>query len=268
MKLGNWFAALGCLGLGVGAVFAGQGCTATASLCTGATCPQFDAGYFPPFEDSGSQGVDSSTPTPDAGQADTGSTPIDPCNACLYGQCIGAYSNCTSNPNCLAIYQCATSPACAADGGNCVQDCFDSDAGSPLGQKLYLALGDCDQSAECSNITPVAACASTCNPPAATCAVEDAGAPQDSSTPEDAGVDAAPAADSGPPSCEACQASSCSAQETACASGTACAAYQQCLLGCASQACDTACATSNPAGESAAAALGTCTTMNCPQCNM
>lgn len=258
MKLGNWIAALGCLGLGVGAVLAGQGCTVTASTCSGPNCPSFDASYFPPNEDSGN--------APDTSvQTDSGSTPIDPCNACLYGQCVGAYSNCVANSSCLGIYQCATSPACAADGGNCVQDCYNG--GSTLGKALYIALGTCDQAAECTNITPTAACAATCNASAATCTVtvEDAGPGVDSAAPEDAGTDSG--TDAGPVSCSACQASACSAQLGACAAGQPCAIYQQCLMGCASTACNQACAANNPSGVTAAEALGTCTTTNCPQCN-
>jgi hypothetical protein len=264
MKLGNWVTALGCLGLGVGAVLAGQGCTATASICTGSTC-QFDGGYVPPpNEDSGSgNGSDTGAPSEDASPGtDSASTAIDPCNACLYGQCVGQYSNCVSDTSCLTIYQCATSPACAQDGGNCVQDCYN--AGTAVAKKLYLALGDCDQAAECMTVTPSAACAATCNASAATCTVYDAGPSEDSAVPDDAGAGADAAA---PQSCNDCQAASCSMQLAACATGTACANYQQCLLGCATAACDTACATSNQAGASAASALGACTSMSCPQCS-
>lgn len=252
----KWFAALGCLGMGVGAVFTGQGCTATASLCTGSTCPQFDAGYFPPVDDSGTPGVDSSTPTTDAG-TDSGSTPIDPCNACLYGQCVSPYSNCVTNASCLAIYQCSTSPACAADGG-CVQDCYQ--AGTSTGQVLYLALGNCDQAAECSNVSASAPCATVCN--VSPCSVPDAGSGDSALPGDDAGTDAGADATASQ-TCSECTAANCSQQIAACATGTECAAYNQCLAGCASLACDNACGSAYPNGAAAAMALGNCTAANC-----
>ncbi len=264
MKLGNWIALLGCVGLGIGATVAAQGCTATA--CAGDNCDNLIPGAY--SQDSGASPTgDSSTTPPVTGEdgsfVDTGSTAPDPCNSCLYGQCVGVYSNCVGNTSCLGIYQCATSPACAVDGGNCVQDCFN--AGSTTAQALYLALGDCDQSAQCTNITATAACASTCNPSAAYCAMTstDAGGGEDSSTPEDAG-----AADGGAvqASCSACLSSSCSSQLAACASGTPCASYNQCLGGCADATCDTACASAYPSGATAAQSLGSCTQANCSQC--
>jgi hypothetical protein len=265
MKLGNWVAVLGCLGLGFSGIVAAQGCTVTA--CTGAACNgivDFDTGTFD--YDSGPIVGE------DAGLVDTGSTAPDPCNSCLYGQCVGLYSNCVGNSSCLGIYQCATAAACSTDG-TCVQNCFN--AGTATAQALYLALGECDQAAECTNITPSAACAATCNPPAASCVVavvpDDAGATDagssgvDSSTgSDDSGTTTSPA-DAGL-SCSACVATSCSAQVAQCATGTPCATYNQCLGGCADTACDTACTSAYPQGATAAAALGSCTSTNCAQC--
>jgi hypothetical protein len=262
MKLGNWIAVLGCVGLSLGAVVAAQGCTVTA--CTGSECSNgtsYDVdANVPDNNDAGGFVSD------DAALADTGSTAPDPCTSCLYGQCVGFYSNCVGNSSCLGIYQCATSPACAADGGNCVQDCFN--AGTATAQALYLALGECDQAAQCTTITPGAACAATCNPAPASCvapvAPDDAGAGVDSAVPpsDDAGA----AADAGTVTCAACVQASCSTQVAACATGTQCATYNQCLGGCADTTCDTACTNAYPAGASAAAALGSCTQTSCSQC--
>jgi hypothetical protein len=256
LGLGKWVGLAGLVGVGMGATIAAQGCTATASVCTGATCPGYtgpgdeDAGTTPTgSEDSGTVPVvtDGSPPV------DTGSTPPDPCNSCLYGECVGAYSNCVTNSSCLGIYQCATSPACAADGGSCVQACFN--AGDAAGQALYLALGDCDETAQCPN--PGAPCASVCNPSAETCA-EDAGT---------AGEDAGSGADAAGGSCNDCQAALCSADLNACAAGSQCAQYNQCVLGCSDTTCATACQSAYAAGYEAATQLGACTLTNCPQCN-
>jgi hypothetical protein len=252
MKLGHWFAVLGCVGLGMGAVVAAEGCTATACTgtgCNGVTVPiDSDSGGTAPVVDN------------DAAQVppDTGSTPTDPCNSCLYGQCVGAYSNCVANASCLDIYQCATAPACAADGGSCTQDCYN--AGTATGQTAYVALASCDQAAQCPN--PGATCASVCNPLTA-CTSVDGGAEDGGAAPtaEDSGTDAASL------SCTACQAASCSSELAACAAGSACAAYNQCVLGCSDSACSTACASAYSAGQTAATALGTCTTTSCPQCD-
>jgi hypothetical protein len=252
LGLGKWVAIATLVGAGMGAAVSAQGCS-TTTTCSGASCAGFTG---PTDEDSGSPapvGSEDSGTAPvldDGSFIDTGSTPTDPCNSCLYTQCVGAYSNCVTSSSCLGIYQCATAPACAADGGSCVQECFD--AGDATGQALYLALGDCDQSAYCPN--PGAACASVCNPAASTCA-EDAG------TAADAGTDAAGS------SCNDCQAALCSSQLSACAAGSQCAQYNQCVLGCGDTSCATACQSAYAAGYEAATQLGSCTLTSCPQCD-
>jgi hypothetical protein len=260
MNRSKWIAALGCLGVGLGAVIAAQGCTVTT--CTGNTCGGSivsDQDGAPPIgsDDAGN---------PQA--VETGSTAPDPCNSCLYGQCVSDYSNCVANASCLSIYQCATSPACAADGGNCVGDCYQ--AGTSVGQALYLALGNCDQAAECSNISAGAPCAALCNVSPCPVSVADAGGTadaggEDSAVPnDDAGTSGGN--DAAAVTCSACTAASCSQQVAACAVGTECATYNQCLGGCATLECDTACASAYPNGATTAQALGTCTANKCPQC--
>ncbi len=258
MKLGNWIAVLGCLALGVGGAIAAQGCT--TSVCTGTACGEQGTGNTQSTgtdsggggstsNDAGSDGVGVGN---DASVAETGSTPADPCNSCLYSQCVGAYANCVGNASCLAIYQCATVPACAVDG-SCVQGCYDGDGGSTTdGQQLYVALGNCNLAAECTASAP---CAAKCNPSAATCESGDGGG-EDAAPTDDAGGDATQ-------TCASCQAASCSGQLADCAAGTQCAAYNQCVLGCTDSPCTDACSTSNTAGYTAAQALGTCTTTSC-----
>jgi hypothetical protein len=258
MRLGHLVVVVGLVGIAVGAGMAAEGCTVTTASCTASTCPGFDGGYVPPgSDDSGTASDDSATVVTDASfPEDTGSTPPDPCNSCLYGQCVGAYSNCVANGSCLSIYQCATSAACAADGGTCVQGCFNG--GDPTGQALYLALGDCDLTAQCPNSS--AACFSLCNPTAEACTVPDGGSEDGGAI--DAGTDA------GGGTCPACQASFCNAQLANCAAGTPCATYNQCVLGCTDQTCATACQNDDAAGFTAATALGSCTSTNCAaQCN-
>jgi hypothetical protein len=246
MKLGHLVAVVGLIGTGIGAAIAAEGCTVTTAACTASTCPGFDGGYIPPGSDDSGTTVVTDASFPE----DTGSTPPDPCNSCLYGQCVGAYSNCVANGSCLAIYQCATSAACAADGGSCVQGCFN--AGDATGQALYLALGECDLTAQCPN--PGATCASVCNPTAESCATPDGGSEDSGAV--DAGADAGQ-------TCAACQASSCSSQLANCAAGTPCATYNQCVLGCTDQTCATACQNGDGAGFTAATALGSCTSTSC-----
>jgi hypothetical protein len=264
MKLSNWVAIIGCVGLGVGAAVSAQGCTATATVepCSGSDCYSGEDSGSPVSQDSGTPATteDSGTVSvADSSVVDAGpdATQSETCNSCLYGQCVGQYANCVADQaanGCLAIYQCATSAACVQDGGNCVQDCYEmgTTAGQPLtlSQQLYLALGDCDQGAQCVGASPTGTCASICSTTAASCTVQT----------EDAGEDAA-VVDAG--ACSACQASLCGPELTACGTGSACAAYNQCLLSCTTPACDTACASTDDAGASAAAALGTCTASNC-----
>ena len=278
MKLGNWLAVFGCVGLGIAGALAAEGCTVTS--CSGNDC------YVPlTGDDSGVvTEVDAS-----AVVGDSGSTPPSPCNTCLYSQCVGAYARCVADPTCLAAYQCATVPTCANDDA-CVTACVAS--ASALGQALYDDLSICDFYSECPGGPRTPGCAATCAPTASYCALPvvdsgttppaDSGSAVDSSVPapdagEDAGpVDAGPAptdsgsgVDSAPPAmtCDQCQQSACSAQLAACAPNTACGNYNQCLLGCTTAACDTACINQNPTGVAQAAALGTCISMNCPQCN-
>jgi hypothetical protein len=183
-----------------------------------------------------------------------GSAPADPCNACLYAQCVGQYSDCLGNASCLAIYECATAPACTADGGTCTEACFQ--AGDATGQTIYLTLATCDNAAECPNPSS-APCAATCNVTCAT--VLDSGASDDAGLVTDAG-------DAAAEPCADCQSAQCASLLASCAAGTACATYDQCVLSCSDSACASACATDNPSGSSAASALGSCTSASCPQC--
>jgi hypothetical protein len=258
MKLGNWLAVVGGVGISVASVLGAPGCTATLSVgpCDGSCV--------------GPIGDDGGFTSPDTG------TPFSACNSCLYGQCVGAYSNCIQNADCLTAYQCATAPACVSSA-SCVEACVAN--ASATGQRLYAALGDCDFYAECPGGSTSPQCAATCAPSPDYCALPDAGTtpPPDAGTPEDSGTtpdaatddggtveDAAATPDAAPAqTCDQCQATNCAAQLTACANGTACAAYNQCVLACQSATCTQACQTANAAGFQAAGALGTCTQTSC-----
>ncbi|HEY2509862.1 MAG TPA: hypothetical protein VGI39_03370 [Polyangiaceae bacterium] len=271
MKLGNWLAVFGCVGLGVAGALSAEGCTATLTI---GSC---DGGCVVPADDSGIvTEVDAS-----AVVGDSGSTPPSPCNTCLYSQCVGAYARCVADPTCLAAYQCAVIPTCAADDA-CVTSCVAS--ASALGQALYDDLSICDFFSECPGGATAPGCAATCAPSTDYCALpivdsgtpEDSGSATDSAAPppdagEDAGTptDAGSGVDSAPPAqtCDQCQAAQCASQLQACAPNTACGNYNQCLLGCTTSACDTACISQNPTGVAQAAALGTCISTNCAQCN-
>jgi hypothetical protein len=131
-------------------------------------------------------------------------------------------------------------------------------------QNLYASLGDCDYDGECNG----GSCAATCNPAASYCApaVGDDGGTDSGSATEDSGTatgnDAA-----APQTCQACQSSACASGLALCATGQPCGVYNQCVLGCTTASCTSACQTDNPQGYNAAQALGTCTTTNCPQCS-
>jgi hypothetical protein len=255
MKFGQWLAILGCVGTTGTASIASQGCTTTVSTGDGSGD---DTGNPTPGDDAG---------TP-ATQEDSGSVPLDSCNSCLYGQCSGVYSICANDTGCLAIYQCATAPACVSDAA-CVGACVSAQSASA--QALYGDLSTCDLDAECNGGT----CATECNPSADYCTAatsDDAGVDANPSVSDDAGASPDDAGESvvdsaGPLTCAQCQASHCSAQETACADGTACGTYNQCVLGCSTAECVTICGTDNPSGVTAAQALGTCTTTNCAVCS-
>ena len=239
MKLAQCVALVASLGAGLAAA---QGCTSAASVCTGSACAQTDAGVS--RYDAGAPGADD-----DSGMViePEASSPADPCNACLYGECVAQYSDCVADPACLTIYECATAPPCAADGGTCIHACVaGEDAGA---QALYLALTSCNDSAECSSAS--APCASVCNTACPPVADSGAGATSDGAA----------------ASCASCQGALCASELAACASGTECADYNECVLGCSGTACDSACKTGIAAGYAAASSLASCTSSHCPQCD-
>jgi hypothetical protein len=261
MKLASWFAVLGCVSVAAVASIASQGCTATV---TSGTTPGDDDGQPPPGDD------DAGNTTP---QEDSGSTPPSACLECEFGQCSGLYEVCVNDTaGCLAIYQCATAPACASDvTGDCVTACINAQGSNA--QALYTNLGTCEYQGECNGGT----CAAACAPPAGYCSpvVSEDGGGDDGGgstidsggTTVDAGSDDAGTVDSAAPqTCTQCQASACGTQLTNCGTGTQCAAYTQCVLGCATTACTQTCATNSPTGVQASQALGTCTSTSCPVC--
>jgi hypothetical protein len=251
LGIGNVLAVVGFVGIGIASATGAPGCTATVSTCSDADCVGSSNGGG---NGTGGDNDGAAPPDNDAqDQGDTGSIPFNACNSCLYDQCVGTYSNCAANTSCLTIFQCATAPSCASDG-TCVQTCFD--AGDATGKALYVALGDCDVSAQCAT---GASCATACAPTAAYCASDDAGSASDDAS-------AGQGADAAAGTCDQCQAQVCASELAACTAGTACATYNQCVLGCTDATCATACQTNNPTGSMAATALGTCTTNGCPQC--
>jgi hypothetical protein len=267
MKLGAWLAWLGAVGFagfGLGLVASAEGCTATVD--TGSGGGDDDAGGGSSSSGAGGSSSGSSGGGDDAGpatQIDAGNTPLDPCLSCEYGLCSGLYSVCITSPGCLAIYQCANAPACVSDAtGACVTACIDAE--DVASQTIYAQLGACDHDGACFG----GSCASTCNPPASYCTPAgngdgglDGGGPEDSGT-----ADASGEGGSAPQSCQACQSTLCIAQLAQCSAGNPCAVYDQCVLGCASADCTSACQTDNPRGYDAARALGSCTAANCSQC--
>src|ERR1700735_5206417 len=94
LGIGNVVAIIGFVGIGIASAAGAPGCTATltTSSCDGGNC---GSGTVPP----GNTDNDSAAPIDQdsSSQGDTGSTPFDACNACLYDQCVGAYSNCIAN---------------------------------------------------------------------------------------------------------------------------------------------------------------------------
>ena len=207
---------------------ASQGCTVTST-------------NTPLTDDGGSTGDDSSS------QQDTGVS--NPCYSCLDNICRAQSAVCDGNPECNAIYQCATAPACVTDQ-TCITACYNA---HPNGQTQYLALSNCDTFGECGS------CMSICATPVSSCTAADSGT-DDSSAADGAATEAA-----APNACNDCVTSACATQNTACGSGTDCEAYTQCLQGCANgdSACASACDSAHAQGKSDAANLAQCTVTNC-----
>ena len=145
------------LAVGVFAVLlASPGCSVRATLGS-------DDGGAP----SASSGGPSSSPTPDPGSSSSsgasGAVP-EACDACLHDSCASQEAACDADPECRAIYVCATAPGCDRACGDA---CYTA---HPGGQPAYDALSACDQLAACG------VCRATCAAYAAECAPDDAGA--------------------------------------------------------------------------------------------
>lgn len=211
--------ALAAAALGILA-FSAQGCTVT--LVDNPDGGDFDSGFLPDVA------KDTAADAP----------PVNQCNECLFGQCSAQWAVCQQTPECFAIYQCATAPAC---NQACVDACF---AGHPSGQPAYTALYTCDQAGSCG------VCQGACSTPASAC------------TKPDAGTDSGPP-DAGPLSCTDCSTQKCAPEKTACGAGSDCDGYSQCLAVCQDIPCVDACGLAHTAGKAASEALGTCTTTKC-----
>jgi hypothetical protein len=234
MKLGNWFAVAGSLGLFAAVAASAPGCTVTSS-------DNLDGGFF---------GGDGSS------EQDSGLADFSVCANCLNPYCAGNFSVCTTNGDCISILRCALQCTTTACVGACIQ-------AHPNGESAYRSYATCDTVNECG------ACAAQCptQKAAQTCPeVPDAAPPpvDDSGSPVDAGPSTVDSGTVGQvDACVQCQKDSCSAQYQACASPTSdCGKFNACQLTCSDQASCDACNT-NTAGKDAATALGTCTTTQC-----
>ena len=240
---------------------------ASAGGCTVTTGSPLDGGDF-----------DGSITTPLPPENDSGGTTTPPtggCNECLFQQCSGSWTVCQNDPECLAIYTCATTtPSCDQ---NCINNCF---CQHPTGQTKYVALAACDSyyackscQSQCPTLSTAAACTNpgviqvdvcgTTPPP------NDAGTGVDAAPPEDAGtlVDSAtppPPTDAATvQDCTTCTSTSCSNEKAACGQGTECEAYTLCLAACQDAACFAKCGTDHASGQAASQALENCTLSNC-----
>jgi hypothetical protein len=180
--------------------------------------------------------------------------PPQTCNECLFQQCSGQYTVCQGDPNCQAIYQCATGNPSMATQCYCA---------TPAGEAKYLALASCDSDNQCTACQAQCAAGNPMCPPGTIppdiCSTSDAGMP------DAAGPDAPPP----PMDCTTCVDTMCATQKAQCAANSPapdngdCDKYTQCLAACTDTACSMACDTAHGQGKSDAQALAMCTTTSC-----
>jgi hypothetical protein len=220
-----------------------------------------------------------------AGPSDAGSATQAPdaCNQCLAGDCLSSWSVCANDQDCMAIFNCATQPACEGDQA-CVDACR-ADRPMPARQ-AYYALALCDLESRCSacdarcgSLPSTFDCSRLPSPPSS----EDAGATRPAGDAGDGGdaVDAGASAstDAEAPdgaaspevrlTCDACTAAQCATEKAACASGTQCADYTQLVAQCASgpsarlAECLDEVETAFPDGARASTSLSGCVAAHC-----
>ncbi|MBS2016939.1 MAG: hypothetical protein JST00_28895 [Deltaproteobacteria bacterium] len=221
----------------------------------------------------------------------------------LDGTCRGIHACATSASSAAAKLACAcgTEGDAGDDDAAMADAAVDAslEAGSPLDSlAAYRMFASCNDVRTCS--TCAAQCASTCSSggsntrPGSCDAPVDAGADvtdaakTDASDAGDAGDAASDAAaadggdaggevvpDAGTPftaeveRCSACVTTSCADPKKACAAGTECASFLACMFACGAEggareeACAAGCATTYPAGKTAATSLSSCTISSC-----
>ena len=180
---------------------------------------------------SSSSGSSGTKPTAsDAGVCGGFASPDAQCNTCLTTSCCTEGTACGANAACETIYLCVE--ACSDD--MCSQGCL---AANPSGADAFNSLTGCVTNA----------CGSACS----------------GATGDDGGTCGGFTFSTDP--CQTCFQSSCCSQGTACAANTDCTDLDSCIGSCGAgdTACESACASAHPTGNTLLGALSNCLSGPC-----